>query len=202
MTYGGNEEIVLKDQKELENLKKQEKTEKLQSQRMYMHNVHQVFFWNTDSYREARMGMLQLMLDKENIIFTKVKRNILVRSYTRSGKDSQRRSVSFNKVMEIMVVSGWSDDGADITNEVKNIQQMILVCMIWRVTLLNGLRMYIDIIDNEANDFNYFRGNKYSKNKIGSDGKVEIVTETMKETLLVMVKSLFVVSQAKLRKYQ
>jgi hypothetical protein len=30
------------------------------------------------------------------------------------------------------------------------------------------------IIDNEANDFNYFRGNKYSKNKI--DGKVEIVT--------------------------
>jgi hypothetical protein len=51
--------------------------------------------------------------------------------------------------MEIMVVSGWSDDGADITNEVKNIQQMILVCMIWRVTLLNGLRMYIDIIDNE-----------------------------------------------------
>jgi hypothetical protein len=38
----------------------------------------------------------------------------------------------------------------------------------------------IHIIDNEANDFNYFRGNKYSKNKIGSDG-VEIVTlETMK----------------------
>jgi hypothetical protein len=56
--------------------------------------------------------------------------------------------------------------------------------MIWRVTLLNGLRMYIDLIDNEANDFNYFRG-KYSKNKIGSDGKVEIVTlETMKRDTL------------------
>jgi hypothetical protein len=27
--------------------------------------------------------------------------------------------------------AGWSDDGADITNAVKNIQQMILVCMIW-----------------------------------------------------------------------
>jgi hypothetical protein len=47
--------------------------------------------------------------------------------------------------MEIMVVCSWSDDGADITNEVKKYQQMILVCMIWRVTLLNGLRMYIDL---------------------------------------------------------
>jgi hypothetical protein len=32
--------------------------------------------------------------------------------------------------MEITVESGWSDDGADITNAVKNIQQMIF-CMIW-----------------------------------------------------------------------
>jgi hypothetical protein len=56
MTYGGNEEIVLKDQKELENLKKQEKTEKLQSQRMYMHNVHQVFFWNTDFLQRSKNG--------------------------------------------------------------------------------------------------------------------------------------------------
>jgi gliding motility-associated lipoprotein GldJ len=40
-------------------------------------------------------------------------------------------------------IAGWSDDGADITNEVKN--NKFLVCMIWRVTLLNGLRMYIDL---------------------------------------------------------
>jgi hypothetical protein len=44
MTYGGNEEIVLKGPKELENLKSRKRQEKLQSQRMYMHNVHQVFF--------------------------------------------------------------------------------------------------------------------------------------------------------------
>jgi hypothetical protein len=35
-------------------------------------------------------------------------------------------------------IAGWSDDGADITNEVKNIQQMILDCMIWLETLLSG----------------------------------------------------------------
>jgi formylglycine-generating enzyme required for sulfatase activity len=44
--------------------------------------------------------------------------------------------------------------------------------------------VYRPIIDNESNDFNYFRGNRYTKNKIGADGKVEIVTlETMKKTL-------------------
>jgi hypothetical protein len=73
-----------------------------------------------------------------------------------------------------------------------------MVCMIWRERL-NGLRMYRPIIDNEANDFNYFRGVL----KIKLDQMVKIVTlETMKETLLVMVKSLFVVSRPNCSKYQ
>jgi gliding motility-associated lipoprotein GldJ len=43
------------------------------------------------------------------------------------------------------------------------------------------LDVYRPIIDNEANDFNYFRGNQYTKNKIGKDGKVQVVTkETIK----------------------
>jgi gliding motility-associated lipoprotein GldJ len=37
--------------------------------------------------------------------------------------------------------------------------------------------VYRPIIDNEANDFNYFRGNQYTKNKIGKDGKIEVVTK-------------------------
>jgi gliding motility-associated lipoprotein GldJ len=41
--------------------------------------------------------------------------------------------------------------------------------------------VYRPIVDDEANDFNYFRGNVYTKNKIGDDGKVELVTaETQK----------------------
>ena len=36
--------------------------------------------------------------------------------------------------------------------------------------------VYRPIIDDEANDFNYFRGNVYTKNKIGDDGTVEMVT--------------------------
>ena len=37
--------------------------------------------------------------------------------------------------------------------------------------------VYRPIVDNEANDFNYFRGNQYTKNKIGKDGKIEVVTK-------------------------
>jgi gliding motility-associated lipoprotein GldJ len=36
--------------------------------------------------------------------------------------------------------------------------------------------VYRPIVDDEASDFNYYRGNVYTKNKIGDDGKVEIVT--------------------------
>jgi hypothetical protein len=76
MTYGGNEEIVLKGAKEQKHLRQVKMV--LFRERMYM----PTFIWyslpNTDSYRRLNGNMLLLlMLVKENIIFTKVKRNIL-----------------------------------------------------------------------------------------------------------------------------
>jgi hypothetical protein len=53
MTYGGNEEIVLKD-KRARKLQKQEKTE-IQSQRMYMQRSSGILL-PEDSYR-SRMGV-------------------------------------------------------------------------------------------------------------------------------------------------
>lgn len=38
-----------------------------------------------------------------------------------------------------------------------------------------GADVYRPIVDDEANDFNYYRGNVYTKNAIGDDGKVMIV---------------------------
>jgi hypothetical protein len=53
MTYGGDEEIVLKE--ELKSVKAG-KDGKVEQKKMYMHSVHQVLFCqNTDSYR-SRMG--------------------------------------------------------------------------------------------------------------------------------------------------
>jgi hypothetical protein len=49
--------------------------------------------------------------------------------------------------------------------------------MIWPVMLPNGLLMSIrPIVDDEFNDFNYYRGNVYTKNALNDDGTVRIVT--------------------------
>jgi hypothetical protein len=86
MTYGGNEEIVLKGPGEIQ---KQEKTEKLQSQRMYMHNVHQVFFCQNSQILQNRMRDVQLMTRYN--IYKGQKKYPWSGSYTRSGKDSQNK---------------------------------------------------------------------------------------------------------------
>jgi hypothetical protein len=77
MTYGGNEEIVLKGPKGARKSQKQEKTESYRAKECICTTFIRYSFARIRT--EAEMGMLQLMLDKENIIFTKVKRNILVR---------------------------------------------------------------------------------------------------------------------------
>ena len=74
-------------------------------------------------------------------------------------------------------IAGWSDDNADITAEVKSyvpndfgIYDMAGNVAEWVADV------YRPIVDDEANDFNYYRGNVYTKNAIGEDGTVKIVT--------------------------
>ena len=48
--------------------------------------------------------------------------------------------------------------------------------MIWEEMWLNGWQTYtVLVLDDELSDFNYFRGNVYTKNKIGEDGKLVVV---------------------------
>jgi gliding motility-associated lipoprotein GldJ len=102
-------------------------------------------------------------------------------SYTRSGERQSKGDQLANFKQgngDYGGIAGWSDDGADITNEVKKYpaNDFGLYDMAGNVAEW-VLDVYRPVIDNESNDFNYFRGNLYTKNKIGKDGKIAVVTK-------------------------
>ena len=73
-------------------------------------------------------------------------------------------------------IAGWSDDGADITNEVMSydpndfgIYDMAGNVAEWVADV------YRPIVDDEFNDFAYYRGNVYTKNALAEDGSVIVI---------------------------
>ena len=73
-------------------------------------------------------------------------------------------------------IAGWSDDGADITAQVKSYKPNDhgLYDMAGNVAEWVA-DVYRPIVDDEISDFNYYRGNVFMKKAIGEDGKVKVL---------------------------
>ena len=100
--------------------------------------------------------------------------------YTRSGKRQVRGDQMANFKQgkgDYGGIAGWSDDGADITNEVKQYEPNDFGLYDMAGNVAEWVAdVYRPIVDDEFNDFNYYRGNVYTKNSISEDGTVKIVT--------------------------
>jgi formylglycine-generating enzyme required for sulfatase activity len=73
-------------------------------------------------------------------------------------------------------IGGWSTDGADITAPIKSFEPNDYGLYDMAGNVAEWVAdVYRPIVDNEFNDFNYFRGNVYTKNVIGDDGKVKVL---------------------------
>ncbi|TDI68824.1 MAG: gliding motility lipoprotein GldJ [Bacteroidetes bacterium] len=177
MTYGGNDSIT-RGGKRSESLLKRSKD----STNLYIQRKDGLLL---PSYRlpteaEWEYAALALIGLRSYNVYRGRKKYPWNGQYTRSAKRRSRGDQLANFKQgdgDYGGIAGWSDDGADITAEIKSYDPNDYGLYDMAGNVAEWVAdVYRPIVDDEFNDFNYYRGNVYTKNAIGADGKVKIVT--------------------------
>ena len=176
-SFGGNEEIVLKKE-----MGKGRKAASEDAKNVYAQRSSGLILpeYRLPTEAEWEYAALALVGNREYNIYKGQKKYPWNGSYTRNSKRQHRGDQLANFKQgkgDYGGIAGWSDDGADITNKVKSYNPNDFGLYDMAGNVAEWVQdVYRPIVDDEANDFNYFRGNVYTKNKIGVDGTVELVT--------------------------
>ncbi len=185
LTYGGNDSIN-RGGKQSERREKKNNPDATDSS-----GVHDLYvrmsdgIISTTKYRlpteaEWEYAALGLIGIREYNVYRGRKKYPWDGAYTRSGNRRTRGDQLANFKQgagDYGGIAGWSDDNADITAEIKSYEpnDYGLYDMAGNVSEWVA-DVYRPIIDNEFNDFNYFRGNVYTKNATNEDGTVKVLT--------------------------
>jgi gliding motility-associated lipoprotein GldJ len=180
-TFGGDEKIVLRGKKGSMSKAKGGKDAK-QPKNVYAQRSSGLLLpeYRLPTEAEWEYAAAADIGQREYNIYKGQKKYPWSGSYTRSAK----RQVKGDQLANFKQgkgdyggIAGWTDDGADITQVVKyyppndyGLYDMAGNVAEWVADV------YRPIIDDEVSDFNYFRGNIYTKNKLGDDRKPEVVT--------------------------
>ena len=178
-TYGGNEEILNGGKKKTKNPQTNADGEEINIYATRSTGILQPGYrLPTEAEWEfAALGMSEI---RSYNVHRGRKKYPWSGQYTRSGKRVTRGDHNANFKQgdgDYGGIAGWSDDGADVTAEVMSYDPNDFGLYDMAGNVAEWVAdVYRPIVDDEVSDFNYYRGNVYTKNKIGDDGKVAIVT--------------------------
>ncbi len=174
MTYGANDSIV----------RGGNKTDRYMTEdstNLYVQRKHGVLLpeYRLPTEAEWEYAALALVGIRNYNVYRGRKKYPWDSQYTRSGDARKRGDQMANFKQgdgDYGGIAGWSDDGADITAEVKSYEPNDFGLYDMAGNVAEWVAdVYRPIVDDEFNDFNYYRGNVYTKHAITEDGTVQVL---------------------------